>query len=358
MSAPSRDHPPKQARSVKPEPRMHEAALVTKEDSKSMPTSDAAPAVSAWDHLPTQGTRFLIAAAIVSILIHLLSGIQLSRVDRPPHIVIDPRNTVKIKVQPLPPDIVKDKTKPQPDLPKILETPQEKTERPDESKYVGTTDHKTEKETRVKEDIKREKNKDAGNKGNPDAKTAKIDPLKTPSTKNQEAKSLPTTKTNVVKTEFGTLQFDQTKPKPRNQYEALLPTSVNDLPGQLNAGFQDFVDDKIEEGDRIDMNTSEYRFISYFTGMRKAIELTWNYPLEAARKGMKGEVGLEFAIGKDGRASRIRVIKSSGYEILDKAIIQAIQLASPFSPLPSGFGKNRIVVTGSFRYILSSYGSH
>lgn len=337
---------------------MHEATLVAKEDSASTSAPGAAPEAPAWAHLPTKRSHFLIAAALVSILLHLLSGIQLSRVDRAPHIVIDPRNTVKIKVQPLPPDAIQDKTRPQPNLPKILETPQVKTERPDEAKYVGTTDHKTDKETRVKEEIKREKNKDAGQKGNPDAQTAKVDPTKTPAKKAEEAKSLPTTKTNVVKTEFGSLAFDSAKPKPRNQYEALLPTSVNDLPGQLNAGFQDFVDDKVEEGDRIDMNTSEYRFISYFTGMRKAIELTWNYPLEAARKGMKGEVGLEFAIGKDGRASRIRIIKSSGYEILDKAIVQAIQLASPFSPLPTGFGKNRIVVTGSFRYILSSYGSH
>ena len=133
---------------------------------------------------------------------------------------------------------------------------------------------------------------------------------------------------------------------------------IYDLPGQLNAGFQDYIDDKIQNGDRIDINTTEYRYIGYFTNMRKAIELVWNYPLEAARKGLSGEVGLEFAINKDGRTSHIRVIKSSGYEILDKAIIEAIKLASPFSPLPDGFKKQKIVVTGSFRYILNAYGSH
>jgi protein TonB len=336
---------------------LQEAALV---DGKSKEESTPAPVKGGgWSGVPMHGTRFIIVAAVVSLLLHLGSGIQLGRWDRPPRLIIDPKNTVKIKVAPLPEDLAKEIAKPrEPDSQKVLETPQTKTERPDDAKYLGTTDHKTDKETRVKEDIRRDKAKDAGQKGNPDAQTAKIDPTKTPAQKNQEAKQPVTTKKMVVKTEMGSLQFDKDRPKPRNQYEALLPTSVNDLPGQLNAGFQDFVDEKIEVGDRIDMNTSEYRFISYFTGMRKAIELTWNYPLEAARRGMKGEVGLEFAINKDGRASRIRVIKSSGYEILDRAIVEAIKLASPFSPLPDGFGKNRIVVTGSFRYILSSYGSH
>ncbi|MHA0110867.1 energy transducer TonB, partial [Klebsiella pneumoniae] len=57
----------------------------------------------------------------------------------------------------------------------------------------------------------------------------------------------------------------------------------------------------------------------------------------------------------DGHVTHIRIIKSSGYDILDQAIIQAINLAAPFSPLPDGFGKNRLVVTGSFRYILNSF---
>jgi len=57
---------------------------------------------------------------------------------------------------------------------------------------------------------------------------------------------------------------------------------------------------------------------------------------------------------KDGHTRRLRVVKSSGYKILDDAIVEAIKLASPFSPLPDGFGKDKIVITGMFRYILSS----
>src|SRR5690606_28888437 len=100
--------------------------------------------------------------------------------------------------------------------------------------------------------------------------------------------------------------------------------------------------------------------MGYMTTMRKSIELVWNYPIEAARRGMQGEVGLEFLIHKNGDVRRIRVIKSSGYKILDDAIVEAIRLAAPFSPLPDGFGKDKLVITGVFRYILSSFlaGAH
>ncbi len=243
-----------------------------------------------------------------------------------------------------------------PDIPKILETPQTKTEKPTEADYVGTVDHIAKKEMRIADEVKRERAKDAGQKGNPDVKT---DAKQATSAINQpKPQKITAQNDSQIKSKTGKLSMDAFQPKPRNDYEALLPTSINDLPGQLDAGFQDYVDDKIQNGDRIDINTTEYRYIGYFTNMRKAIELVWNYPLEAARKGLQGEVGLEFAILKDGKTTHVRVIKSSGYEVLDKAIVEAIKLASPFSPLPAGFKKEKIVVTGSFRYILNGYGSH
>jgi protein TonB len=138
----------------------------------------------------------------------------------------------------------------------------------------------------------------------------------------------------------------------------MLPSKMQDLAGQVDAGYQDYVDDKVDEGDRIDINTTEYRYIGYFTSMRKSIELVWIYPDDAVRRGMQGETVLEFAIDKTGRVSRIRIVKSSGYEILDKNMVATLRMASPFSPLPVGWKKSRIIVTGSFRYVLSAYGTH
>ena len=142
--------------------------------------------------------------------------------------------------------------------------------------------------------------------------------------------------------------------KYQNNYTNLLPTG-NDLNSQVKEGYQDYIDDQIEEGDKVDINTSDYRYISYFTGMRKAIELVWNYPVSAARRGHQGVVGIQFVIYKNGKVKGLKLVSSSGYRALDNAILEAIRLSSPFSPLPDGFKKSKMVVTGNFRYVLNGY---
>lgn len=303
--------------------------------------------------------KLILGAIALSVFMHTVSFVQLGRQrDNKGFSITQKQTPVKIKVIPVPPKAKESEKKRVADEKKILETPQEKTQPADDAKYLGTVDHQAKKETRVSDLIPRDKAKDPGQKGNPAAKT----PVEVTEAHEKQEKPEASPKQNEIKIKdkSGRLSMDAYKPdrKPRNNYEALLPTSLADLPGQISAGFQDYVDDKVVQGDRIDISTSEYRYIGYFTNMRKAIELVWTYPGEASRRGMQGEVGLEFSIGKDGKTSQIRVIKSSGYPVLDRAIVEAIKLASPFSPLPDGFGRARIVVTGSFRYILSAYGSH
>lgn len=320
-----------------------------------------------WRSLPAQGTAILILALLVSALLHLLSGRGLTGMRPSPRVNANlPKGAIKVRVidkatkNKKPP---KEVAQPKDAMPQILEVPQEKTAKPTEADYVGHVDHATTKETRISDKTQRDRAKDPGQKGKPNATKGQEKPQ---SQTQQEAvrkrnESKPTTVNSPapsVTSASGTVQWRRGDQATRSAYQQLLPTGVTDLPGQINNGYQDYVDEKIQEGERIDINTTEYRFIGYFTNMRKAIELVWNYPIEAARSGLQGEVGLEFAIAKDGKATHVKVIKSSGYEVLDRAIVDAIRLASPFAPLPEGFGKDRILVTGSFRYILSAYGSH
>jgi protein TonB len=306
---------------------------------------------SPWARLQRQSRLIIIAAFVVSALFHLLSYIKLSGYRQPPRSTIQTNNSpIKVRITQKP----KEQVVPEPDAvtgEKILEVPQLETQKPVDASHLGNVNHSTEKETRV-EVKKQQKALDPGQQGNPEA-LAKAPPPQ----KKQEA--TPKEKTPILgKTGNVVIGKSTNEKEPRNAYESLLPSSINDLYGQVNAGYQDHLNDDLAIGDRIDINTTEYRFIGYFTNMRKAIELVWNYPSEASMRGMQGEVGLEFAINKDGTAGRIRVLKSSGYDVLDRAIVEAIKLASPFSPLPNGFKKNKLVVTGSFRYILSAYGSH
>lgn len=301
-----------------------------------------------WTRLQRQSRRIIFAALVLSGLFHLLSYVRLSGYHREGrHLLTQQQQQRPVNIR----IVQKPETKKtEPVASKILETPQQETAKPKDAQYVGNENHSTDKETKV-EFKPRQKALDPGQQGNPQA-------TQQPSAQQPKQVQSEKSKTEISKGGKVAIVSRDEKEKARNAYESLLPSAMNDLYGQVNAGYQDYIDDDLAIGDRIDINTSEYRFIGYFTNMRKAIELVWNYPLEASQRGMQGEVGLEFAINKDGSAGKIKVLKSSGYEVLDRAIVNAIKDASPFSPLPNGFGKNRIVVTGSFRYVLSAYGSH
>ena len=49
------------------------------------------------------------------------------------------------------------------------------------------------------------------------------------------------------------------------------------------------------------------------------------YPLIARRRGYQGRVLLEVLVRKDGRAGSIRLARSSGYEVLDRAAIKGVR---------------------------------
>jgi len=315
-------------------------------DRKTDPLAPSRPS------LPKQGGWLIVAAILVSAVVHFGSYINLSRFAPPPSsstFAANQKKTVKVRIVTTPKQTAPEKTQNQPDpaerQQRIVETPLEPTEKPTVPSFLGAQDHIAKKETKVSDRKKRPRAEEAGQELGKKG-------LQTQAAQAAKEKRL------LLRNGPVQAQVGMDKAKPRNRYESLLPTS-KDLEGQLRAGFQDYIGEKMDEGDRIDINTTEYRFIGYFSQMRRAIELVWTYPMDAARRGMQGEVGLEFTINKDGTTSRIRVIRSSGYEILDKAIVQAIKLASPFSPLPPNFGKEKLVVTGSFRYVLTSFaGAH
>lgn len=294
-----------------------------------------------WHDLPRYGRKLLLAAVLLSLLFHAISYLGAIRWGDWGHTpAIENTAPVKIRVV----DVPKDAKKAKDDLngKKILETPQVATKPPKEASYVGPQEHAAKQETKLaRKLLTQDKALDPGVKGRQDAKDA--------------VKSQPTPKQMI--TGPGTLAIPGAQVAPRNNYEKLLPNKETDVFGTPGAGYAEYIDAKIPEGDRIDMNTTTFRYISYFTGMRKAIELVWIYPREAIQRGLQGEVLLEIVIEKDGRVSKARVAQSSGFAVLDENMLQTIKLASPFAPLPKGWKKDRILVTGAFHYILS-YGAH
>lgn len=111
----------------------------------------------------------------------------------------------------------------------------------------------------------------------------------------------------------------------------------------------------VEEGKTLNLNTSEFRYFSYLNGIKRKIELVWNYPEPAARRGQQGMLELSFTIRKDGVLEDVRLVKSSGYPMLDDAAISAIKVAAPYNKFPKGFNLERITIAATFEYIIEPY---
>jgi len=83
--------------------------------------------------------------------------------------------------------------------------------------------------------------------------------------------------------------------------------------------------------------TREYRYASYMEAWRRKVERigNLNYPQEARREGLFGNLILHVAVRADGSLEGVRVIRSSGHPLLDEAAINIVELAAPFAPFPA-----------------------
>lgn len=73
---------------------------------------------------------------------------------------------------------------------------------------------------------------------------------------------------------------------------------------------------------------------AYVRAWQDRIERTGNlnYPEEARRRGLHGDVRMLVSINRDGSVRDMRVLQSSGHAILDDAARRIVRQASPFEP--------------------------
>ncbi len=238
---------------------------------------------------------------------------------------------------------------------KIIETKLEETEKPDESKFLGHTDHKAKIEQKLKKELLHTEKALDPSRNQKISSHVEDMILRTQKTQANESKE-PHNEQKIA--EKGRKKATENENK--SVYKKLLSDSMQLLSQKKSQkeSFKDYVSDDLKEGDSIDISTTKFRYIGYFSNLRKQIEMTWVYPIHAARTGKQGDVFLEFSISKNGKASKIKVLRSSGYRILDDSIVQAIQEASPFGPLPEGISKEELRVKGNFSYLISGYSSY
>lgn len=86
----------------------------------------------------------------------------------------------------------------------------------------------------------------------------------------------------------------------------------------------------------ITARTREYRYAAYMDAWRQKVERigNLNYPDEAKRSKLSGNLTLDVALKPDGSVASIEVMRSSGHKVLDDGAIRIVKLAAPFNEFP------------------------
>jgi protein TonB len=103
----------------------------------------------------------------------------------------------------------------------------------------------------------------------------------------------------------------------------------------------------------ISANTREYAYAAYMTAWVARIERigNLNYPDEARREQLHGQLVLSVDLNRDGTVKSIDVIQPSGHKLLDDAATRIVKLAAPFPPIPVQEGIDELYVTRTWQFL-------
>jgi len=109
---------------------------------------------------------------------------------------------------------------------------------------------------------------------------------------------------------------------------------IDRLTAELNR--KNLARSKWQRHKKLTASTREYKYASYLDAWVKKVERigNLNYPDEAKRKRLFGNLILHVALLADGSVKEINVKKSSGHKLLDDAAVRIVRLSAPFAPFP------------------------
>lgn len=86
----------------------------------------------------------------------------------------------------------------------------------------------------------------------------------------------------------------------------------------------------------VSASTQEYVWAGYLREWVDRVERVGNlnYPDEARRRRLEGQVVITIAIRRNGSVERADIVQSSGIRLLDESALRIARLAEPYAPLP------------------------
>ncbi|MDP3260583.1 MAG: energy transducer TonB [Thermodesulfovibrionales bacterium] len=129
--------------------------------------------------------------------------------------------------------------------------------------------------------------------------------------------------------------------------------SVGQSIKEEGAIFAKKTEDKKEKSS-ISFDVKGFKYDGYMMRLKDKIEGIWQYPSDAAMRGIYGDLYLSFTIKKNGSLSKVELVRTSGHRSLDEAAMKALKDAAPYWPLPEDWKEEELTVKGHFIY--SIYG--
>ncbi len=102
--------------------------------------------------------------------------------------------------------------------------------------------------------------------------------------------------------------------------------------------------------DGVTFDTRDMMYRGYLDMLRQKVESIWHYPKRAAEQGIYGDLLVRFVILKDGSLGEVKVLRTSGHRMLDTAAVDALRQGVPYWPLPEGWERQSLPITGRFIY--------
>jgi len=140
-------------------------------------------------------------------------------------------------------------------------------------------------------------------------------------------------------------EYRSGEPSPGPRYHLLGSRTVD--PGRLPQ-----IVDPAEDAPPPPLDTTDPRMQAYFADLKKRITAVWSYPAEAIQKQQSGKGVVVFLLRRNGSVGEVKVVHSTGSDILDRYLANAIRLAAPFPSIPCQVTEEAIPISIGFSYSL------
>ena len=84
-------------------------------------------------------------------------------------------------------------------------------------------------------------------------------------------------------------------------------------------------------------DTHDEAMFRYKDAIKQKIESHRRYPPSARKHKLEGNATVEFIVMSNGNAHSVKLLESSGYNVLDEEALAMVNRAAPFPPIPAVF---------------------